>query len=368
MSHEITIKRNGQAEAAFSLTEAWHGLGTTTTEPVTVEELFNLAGLGWTVSMVPVLTQFAEPGGEPKLIPVPDMRAIQRNDTGFVTGVVSGKYVTFQNSALLDIAKEVFLDAKVGESAFSLFGGKKVVLAIRLGEDSVKCGKREDGHRTFLLLSTGHDGISPILALGTDTRVVCNNTFTLAVNGAKAEETVKIRHSAKHSERVADLVEALKMIREGHEGHFKMLRKLSRARLSKDHRAEYFGKVVDLVLPVPSDKVGAMVLAQAEADAKLPSLRERRRDDLLDTILSMYDWEVQTNGMSPDSAYTAFQSVSDAVEHVVVTARGSDIERAENKFVSRTTGKGAAIKSEAFDLLSGILDAHDAKSSIVVPA
>jgi phage/plasmid-like protein (TIGR03299 family) len=355
MSHEISITRNGVAEAAFALLPAWHGLGEVTAEPVTVEELFNLAGLGWEVESVPAMTDF-----NGTMIPVPGVKAIRRCDNGFVTGIVSKKYREFQNVELLNIAREVFGRAKVGESAFALFGGAKVVLVINLGRDTVKVGKVEDPHDTYLFLSTGHDGESPITAFGSDVRGVCNNTFTLALNEADgAGKTVKIRHSSKHSERVADLVEALRAIRTGHEAHFGMLRKLAKAKLNKDQRSTFFGKVVDAVLPpivTPANVTIDMVLAASEADQKT-SLRDRRRDDLLNDILGMYDWEVKTNRMAPDSAYTAFQSVSDVIEHVVVNPRGTDLQRAENRFESRTSGKAADLKTTAMSLLDEILAA-----------
>ena len=351
MSHEISISRLGVAQAAYALNPAWHNLGITTETEVSVEELYALAGLGETVETAPV---YQLHDGVYKV--VPGRMLIRRAYSGNVTGIASEKYPCFQDSELLDIAKEVFGDAKIGECAFSMFDGAKTVLVLNLGKDSIKVGKKEDEHSTYLLLSTGHTGDDPILALGTDVRVVCNNTYTLALSDGKGK-AVKIRHSGKQSERVAELVAALKEIRHGHAQNFDNLRKLTKQKLNKEKRMEYFGQVVDTILPL---KVSAdMVLAAHEADKKTanPSLRERRRDDLLNDILNMYTFETEQNGLNGDNAYTVFQSVSDAIEHVVVNARGSDIERAENMFVSRTEGKGQLYKAEAMSLLDQILAA-----------
>ena len=356
--HNITISK-GQVEAAFSLVPAWHGLGVVTEERVSIADLFALAGLGWTVSTTDLLTSF---GGN--LLPVPGVKGIQRDDTGAVLGVASGKYQSFQNTELLDIASEVFGDAKLGETAFSLRGGEEVVLTLALGEDAVKAGKVEDAHRTFLLLGTGHDGKTPIYALGTNTRVVCENTLRIALGSrgrTLSREGISIRHSAQHGERVKALVAALKEIREGHAASMAQLRKLVKGKLGKDRRLDFFGKVVDTILPPPAQveadpKLLDKILAGAEADRKIEkSLRERRRDDILDTILAFHDWEVNANGMPGDSAYTAFQAVSDTVEHVVVNARGDERARAENEYTSRMNGKGDAVKQEALSILETIL-------------
>jgi hypothetical protein len=48
--------------------------------------------------------------------------------------------------------------------------------------------------------------------------------------------------------------------------------------------------------------------------------------------------------------------VSDAVEHSVVSPRGTETQRAENRFLSRMSGKGDAVKQYAFALASGATD------------
>lgn len=353
MSANITIKANGQAEAAFSLVGAWHGLGVTTPEAASVSELFALAGLGWTVETAPIA--FADSG-----ILIKGQTGIRRTDTGASLGVASNKYPVFQNSELLGIAEAVFGEAKIGETAFSLRGGEETVLTLNLGADSIKAGKVEDAHRAYLLLGVGHTGERPIYALGTDTRVVCENTLRIAVGANDRtlnREGITIRHSAQQGERVAALVSALKDIKAGHTANLTQLRKLVQSKMNKEARLSFFGKVVDFVLPAtpPATVSLASVLDATTADSKL-SLRDRRRDSLLDIILGFHGWETESNGMPGDSAYTAFQAVSDAVEHSIVSTRGDETARNENRFMSRMNGKGDAVKQYAFALAGGATD------------
>lgn len=351
MAHEITIKANGEAEAAFSLTEAWHGLGTTTPEPVSVETLFNLASLGWSVETTPLYMK----NGDGTYTPMAGTNGIRRTDNGFGLGTASAKYPVFQNAQLLEIAVSVFGDAKIGETAFSLRGGQETVLSLNLGSDAIKAGKVEDAHRAYLLLGVGHTGERPIYALGTDTRVVCANTLRIAVgagNKTLAREGVTIRHSAQQGERVAALVSALKDIKAGHTANLSALRKLVKTKLGKSERLDYFGKVVDFVLPASAP---ANLSTATDAEVKA-TLRDRRRDDLLGIILGFHGWETESNGMPGDSAYTAFQAVSDAIEHSVVSTRGTETQRAENAFMSRMNGKGDTVKQYAFALAAGATD------------
>lgn len=356
MAHNITIKADGTAEAAYSLVSAWHGLGETSETPVDVSALFALAQLGWTVETAPV--SFTDSG-----IALPDVVGIRRTDTGLGLGLASAKYPVFQNSELLDIAFQVFGNEPIGESAFSLRGGQETVLTLNLGSDSVKAGKVEDVHRAYLLLGVGHTGERPIYALGTDTRVVCENTLRIAVgagNKSLAREGVTIRHSSLQVARVAALVAALKDIRAGHEANLGTLRKLVGQKMNKAARLGFFSNVIDFVLPATPPKVDLnMVINATVADAKisdLKPLRDRRRDDLLGIILGFHGWETEENGMPGDSAYTAFQAVSDAVEHSIVSTRGTETAKAENRFMSRMNGKGDSVKQYAMAQLVGAGD------------
>jgi phage/plasmid-like protein (TIGR03299 family) len=350
MSHEITIRTDGTAEAAFSLVPAWHGLGITVAEPVSIADLFAQAQLGWGVETTPLYMKNAD-GTESVM---PGTSGIRRTDSGYGLGTASDGYVPFQNSELLSIAEEVFGYAKIGETAFSLRGGQETVLTLNLGTDAIAVGKVQDEHKSYLLLGVGHTGARPVYALGTDTRVVCANTLRIAVgagNKTLAREGVTIRHSSKMTERVAALVSALKDIKEGQEANFATFRSLVQSKMNKDARLAFYGKVVDYVLPAKTVDLTAGTPAALEAVKE--TLRDKRRADMLALILGFSTWETEANGLPGDSAYTAYQAVSDAVEHSIVSTKGKDETRnAESRFISRMSGKGDAIKQFAFASLA----------------
>ena len=177
MSHEITERVDGTAEAAFALTPAWHGLGVILDHPMSSEEALRSAQLDWRV----VQQQLGSRREDGEWQEIKGQRANVREDTGLYLGSVSDAYKIVQNTEAF-----AFLDALVTEgqmtyeSAFSLQGGRKVVLLGRLpGVDQVTV---DDDLLRYVLLSLSHDGTGAIKFGPTSVRVVCANTYALALN------------------------------------------------------------------------------------------------------------------------------------------------------------------------------------------
>ena len=188
MPHEID-QTAGRAAVFTVGTPPWHGLGTTVASAVTSQEAIGLAGLDWLVEQWPV-SAIAPDGTATK--PTGRFLANVRSDTSAVLGVVSSKYRPFQNHEAF-----AFADAIVGEglakyeTAGGLRGGRRVWMLLRLPEE-LKVGAG-DSLRPYLLLFNSHDASSPLRAVLTTVRVVCQNTLNLAM-GIAGSEGVTIRH------------------------------------------------------------------------------------------------------------------------------------------------------------------------------
>ena len=387
MSHAVTVRANGRAEAAFYAERAWHGLGKVVTDAITVAEMFILAGLDWTVSTVEAYSDWTGPDGAVRRMMLPNQFVTRRDDTGEILGVVSQKYPTFQNWQARDLLTAVFGEEKVAETMFSLEGGKRVVMTIDLGRDSIALGRgRKDEHRLFLLLSIGHTGTDGILCSLVKERVVCANTYAIAIAEDGGKETITIRHSQKMGERVETLIGFLRSARESNELFNGKLRSMVKAKLTDEQRAEFFEQIIDKIRPqdVKARKLAEKALAKAltakskgkktitvddmlAADAAKDAAKkvmteegedtelvERRRAEILTQLESAWAWEVEENKV-PASQYAAFQAASSVVEHFG-TYRGSAQDRAEAEFDSRLYGKAAGVKQSAFVLL----DAYNA--------
>lgn len=188
MPHEID-QTTGHAAVFTVGTPPWHGLGTTVASAVSSQEAIGLAGLDWQVEQWPVTA--VAPDGTTAM-PTNRFLANVRSDTRAVLDVVSAKYRPFQNHEAF-----AFADAIVGEclakyeTAGALRGGRRVWMLLRLPEE-LKVGAG-DRLRPYLLLFNSHDASSPLRAVLTTVRVVCQNTLNLAM-GLAGNEGVTIRH------------------------------------------------------------------------------------------------------------------------------------------------------------------------------
>lgn len=157
----------------------WHGLGTAVAEAPTSAEAIKLAGLDWVVESKPVFTDSG--------IEIPNYKANIRDIDQKVLGVVSNRYQVVQNKDAFD-----FTDALIGEgckyeTAGSLCGGKRIFLLARMPESKIL----DDSFENYICFTNSHDGFSSIKAVMTPVRVVCQNTLSLALSGAKRQWSTK---------------------------------------------------------------------------------------------------------------------------------------------------------------------------------
>lgn len=171
----------------------WHGLGTRVETAPTSAEALRLAGLDWEVTSESIYTEAG--------IEIPGWKANTRSKDNTVLGVVTDRYRICQNTEAFSFTDNLIGGEVHYETAGSLRNGKTVWLLAKLPQTKV-AGDEVD---PYLCFTNTHDGSGAIRACVTPIRVVCNNTLTIAFNGAK-------RHWAtKH---VGDLNEKMQEARE----------------------------------------------------------------------------------------------------------------------------------------------------------
>ncbi len=179
-----------QNDKMFSVSEKpWHKLGTVVETAPTVREAIELAGLNWKVELKPLET-VAENGEN---IPVTTHKAVFREDTKTILGVVGATYQPLQNTDAFEWF-EPFVENGLAslETAGSLFNGKRVwILAKTLKEADVVGG---DTVESYILLSNSHDGSNAVRVGFTPIRVVCNNTLSYAEK-ENISQLIRIRHT-----------------------------------------------------------------------------------------------------------------------------------------------------------------------------
>lgn len=161
-------------ETMFSVREKpWHGLGTVVAEAPDSKDALRTAGLDWTVSQMPVSTEYGMIEG---------YKANVRSTDNRVLGVVSDRYKIIQNVDAFSFTDALLGEGVRYETAGSLQNGRKVWMLARLPKEYIIAGERIT---PYLVFSNTHDGSGAVRVAVTPVRVVCNNTLNLALSTAK---------------------------------------------------------------------------------------------------------------------------------------------------------------------------------------
>ena len=165
----------------------WHGLGTFVEgQAMTAEQAIGAAGLDWKVLTEPVYRDVQTDSWRPgDFRAIEGKRAIVRQDTDEVFGVMSDGYTPIQNRTAFDV-----IDAVVGSGAAALhtvgalLGGRRVWMLCKLqGDYRLDNGEKLE---SFILLDNSHDGTAALRMRLTAVRVVCSNTLGAATSSSAA--------------------------------------------------------------------------------------------------------------------------------------------------------------------------------------
>lgn len=169
----------------------WHGLGTPVQGALTSKEALVAAGLDWNVVQRPVYTEGKE---------IPNYKANVRDSDNSVLGIVTNRYQIVQNTEAFDFTDSLVREGVTYDTAGSLNNGKRVWLLAKLPRTRIL----DDAIDPYICFTNSHDGLGSIKVCATPIRVVCNNTLSLALNGAKRS------WSTKHIGNIASKLEEAK--------------------------------------------------------------------------------------------------------------------------------------------------------------
>ena len=207
MAHELETFTDGTAAFFTARQDAWHRLGTVTTECLTAAQVMQVAYLGgWDVRKERL--QALESGAL-----VPERYAITRihPKTGRreVLATAGKVYQPVQNEQACDLLNFI-VDATGAhfETAGSLRGGREVFVTMKLPDTMRIAGI--DTMDLYLAMCTSHDGSRLGRVLCTPVRIVCANTQAAAFADNVGEYT--FRHSGDIAGKLTDVREALGMV------------------------------------------------------------------------------------------------------------------------------------------------------------
>src|SRR5471032_3102879 len=177
----------------------WHGLGSRLTERQPLEVWQREAGMNWQIQESPVHYKADSVGPLGSIHSFPEQKVLFRSDTKAPLSVVSQRYQVVQPREVLEFYRD--LTERSGyelETAGVLKGGRKLWALARTGQSAALKGN--DVVNGYLLLATSCDGTLATTATPTTVRVVCNNTLSIAVNGAS--QAIKVPHSTRFNPQV----------------------------------------------------------------------------------------------------------------------------------------------------------------------
>lgn len=340
--HELATINGKTAFFGGSNTAAWHGLGTIVEGQVSSKEALKLANLDWEVTKTPIKTlkAFAE-DGTAIVINSPDFLITRPGDNTAQDipnnvvhlGTVGSKYVPVQNVEAFD-----FFDSIIGEghafyeTAGALYNGQKVwiladIPAAAFGADV------NDETKVKVMLSNSHDGTGCVEARIVPIRVVCRNTWSIAIKGGK--NVVKIRHLANwNSEaKVAQAKEILGIVKDY--GTL-LAEKFAAFKATPITGDDFEKKYLDALFPV------------AGKDGKGKAQVENKRQLVSELFL-------KGTGNEGETVWDAFNAVTEWANHGATFKETEASSRAENRFSSVFEGAMGKAIQQAFDISDSLI-------------
>lgn len=237
MAHQLDYSKGFYGFTAANGAAAWHGLGKIFDGDLSTADALQHSGLDFTVLKLPNIHYL--PNGE-ELISNDSFFTV-RTDTNKVLGSRLGAdYEVLQNIECFDLVDEILQSGRAKiETAGSLNGGRKAFICLRVSQD-IRLDS-SDVVKQFVLLATSHDGSMSITAMPTNIRVVCNNTLSAALGSRVGQ--IKIRHSQRSGERLAEAARVLKLIASNTELNAEAYGKMKQTRFDERTMFDYFGNI-----------------------------------------------------------------------------------------------------------------------------
>ncbi len=170
----------------------WHALGNALPAKQSIEVWAREAGMDWTICESPVRFLTDQVGALGTIHSYEDHKVLYRSDTKSPLSVVGRRYQVVQPKQVLEFYRDLSeVSGYELETAGVLKEGRKFWALARTGKETALKGN--DVVKGYLLLATSCDGTLATTATPTTVRVVCNNTLSIALNGAA--HAIKVPHS-----------------------------------------------------------------------------------------------------------------------------------------------------------------------------
>ena len=289
-------------------------------------------GLDWKVRLAGIYTD--------SFNPIPNHRAVIREDTGTALGIVSPEYRAVQTDQLIGFVRALAANAPVNvETAGFYRAGAITWIQARLPELDIRLGS--DVTRSYFLLTNGNDGQRPLVAGFSTIRAICSNTLSLAIREVKGNrhriDLMRghvVRHTSGIHNALADMLNAYRSAINGHRQTSDLYRHLAGTPLTATLEKTFFDRIFAAEGPDESTRAASL---------------RKGRDDRLQEILASRTSSV------PGVAGSAFVLMQAAIEFIDFyrPTRTSDVEdTATARAFSSQFGSGHALKRKVVETIA----------------
>ena len=252
----------------------------------------------------------------------PEQKVLYRSDTKSPLSVVSTRYKVVQPLEVLEFYRDLTEYAGYQlETAGVLKGGRKFWALARTGQSSLLKGR--DEVNGYLLLATSCDGTLATVATPTTVRVVCNNTLSIALDGAS--QAIRVPHNTD----------------------FKPQRVKQQLGISVSQWGEFMYRMKTLserkVKPAEALRYFLQVICSTDTD--LQDRKQLPQHRALQKVQDLYQGQGRGSQLesAQDTAWGLLNAVTEFVDHDK-RARSTDY-----RLDSAWFGQGAQLKRKALD-------------------
>lgn len=300
----------------------WHELGNALPAKQPIEVWAQKAGMDWQILETPVCFMAEKAGALGSIKTFPEQKVLYRSDSHKPLSVVSDRYQVVQPREVLEFYRDLTeISGYELETAGVLKEGRKFWALARTGKETVLKGN--DCVKGYLLLATSCDGTLATTATPTTIRVVCNNTLSIALNGATS--AIKVPHRTSFDAQAVK--KQLGVAVSQWDGFMYRMRTLSERKVKSHEALNYFLRVL------------------CNSDTAQDSGRGLVNERALKKVQAMY--EGHGRGAELDAAkgtaWGLLCSITEYVDHEK-RSRGP-----EYRLDSAWFGQGAVLKQRALD-------------------
>ncbi len=290
-------------------------------------------------------------------IEAPGQRFIIRDKDKSVLGRCTDQYVPFQNADAFRFCDSLVREGEMRyHTAGSLKGGAKVwILAQLPGQFQIgRLSGASNTHYPFLLLITGHDGVSGINLMPTEIRAECANTCGFAESSAEHHGLhFSVAHTAYAEAKLRVAAAALSSIPRKMAAQQELLQELAHQRMTTDAFIDF---ATSIFLDVDGTPAEVEEIIRKWYEAATP----RSKTIMENKVAQVTQLFVNGQGNEGDTAYDAVNAFTEHFDHKAIQekiaanlSKAQKIARVQGVVNSAWLGAGAKRKALVLKRLRG---------------